>query len=379
LQEFIMVSPVDDHKFNDDMLLHESDRKLAASKYPSIVHVLDHQELRHLFIEYDAPASRAKRTGLMAGLGAIGLGFFALAAAAAEITVAHSADWFTVPLAGFAGMCGLASFVVGSVGVLFASRKRDWLHHRLMAESIRQFHFQMLVFRLPRLLASMKDDAARSDFRSERKLWLESLKARMIGKLDSAFAAAIQEEEEIGPWHHDGTKAKELAKFRESSDLDPVFDAYRELRILHQLGYANYKLQNDHKFKSAMPRRQLEMLSNVVFFSIILLFIMHLGVLVGAVLPHSIWACFHSPGAIVVIIWLALAALATRAIEQGLQPEREIERYQQYRSAIRAILERYDQAPFQAAKIEFMRDMERLAFDEMRNFLITNERSRFVM
>jgi hypothetical protein len=105
----------------------------------------------------------------------------------------------------------------------------------------------------------------------------------------------------------------------------------------------------------------------------------HLGVLVGAVLPHSIWSCFHSPGAIVVIIWLALAALATRAIEQGLQPEREIERYQQYRSAIRAILERYDQAPFQTAKIEIMRDMERLAFDEMRNFLITNERSRFVM
>jgi hypothetical protein len=25
--------------------------------------------------------------------------------------------------------------------------------------------------------------------------------------------------------------------------------AYRELRIMHQLGYANYKLQNDHKFK----------------------------------------------------------------------------------------------------------------------------------
>jgi Domain of unknown function (DUF4365) len=68
-----------------------------------------------------------------------------------------------------------------------------------------------------------------------------------------------------------------------------------------------------------------------------------------------------------------------RAIEQGLQPEREIERYQQYRSAVRAILERYDEAPSQAAKIEIMREMERLSFDEMRNFLITNERSRFVM
>jgi hypothetical protein len=69
----------------------------------------------------------------------------------------------------------------------------------------------------------------------------------------------------------------------------------------------------------------------------------------------------------------------TRAVEQGLQPEREIERYQQYRSGVRAILERYDHAVSQNAKIEIMREMERLAFEEMRNFLITNERSRFVM
>ena len=37
------------------------------------------------------------------------------------------------------------------------------------------------------------------------------------------------------------------ATFGESKDIDPIFDAYRELRILHQLGYANYKLQDDHR------------------------------------------------------------------------------------------------------------------------------------
>lgn len=38
-----------------------------------------------------------------------------------------------------------------------------------------------------------------------------------------------------------------------------------------------------------------------------------------------------------------------------------------------------DEASSQNSKIETMREMGRLAFDEMRNFLITNERSRFVM
>jgi hypothetical protein len=120
-------------------------------------------------------------------------------------------------------------------------------------------------------------------------------------------------------------------------------------------------------------------LSQIGFAWIILLLVMHLGVLGGALLPTSIFAFFHSSIAIVIIIWLALAALATRAIEQGLQPEREIERYQQYRSAVRTILERYDEASNQRSKVAIMREMERLAFDEMRNFLITNERSRFVM
>ena len=72
-------SSVDHHKFNDDLLLHEDDRKLAATKYSSIFHVLDHPELRHLFTNYDNPANRAKRLGLIAGFWAIGLGFAALA------------------------------------------------------------------------------------------------------------------------------------------------------------------------------------------------------------------------------------------------------------------------------------------------------------
>ena len=128
-----------------------------------------------------------------------------------------------------------------------------------------------------------------------------------------------------------------------------------------------------------MPRRQLIILSQAVFAWIILLLLMHVGVLAGALLPSTIFTVFYSSNAIVLIIWLALAALATRAIEQGLQREREIERYQQYRSAVRAILERYDEAPTQRSKLAIMRELERLAFDEMRNFLITNERSSFVM
>lgn len=67
-----MAMPSVDHKFNDDLLLLEEDRKLASIKYPTIFHVLDHPQLRQLFSKYDVPANRAKRIGLIAGFGASG-------------------------------------------------------------------------------------------------------------------------------------------------------------------------------------------------------------------------------------------------------------------------------------------------------------------
>jgi hypothetical protein len=368
-----MLAPSDDHKFNDDLLLHEEDRKLASIKYPTIFHVLDHPQLRQLFSKYDTPTNRAKRIGLIAGFWAIGLGFGALGIAALELIFAHPAG---VTLAVVSGLCGVLSFLIGSVGVLFAGRKRNWLRGRLMGERIRQFHFQMLVSRLPEILASLKSDAAKLSFLSERNVWFESFKASLIGKLDSTLAAILHEEKSIDPWLHNMGAAAEI---QESKDINPILDAYRELRLVHQLDYVNFKLQDDYRIFSAMPRRQLAVISSIVFALIVLLVVMHVGILAGALFPSSVLASFHSPEAIIVIIWLALAALAIRAMEQGLQPEREIERYQQYRSGVRAILERYDNAVSQNAKIEIMREMEGLAFEEMRNFLVTNERSRFVM
>jgi hypothetical protein len=290
----------------------------------------------------------------------------------------HGETWTGVVLAAISGLCGFLSFLIGTLGVLSAGRKRRWLHCRLMTERIRQFHFQTLILRLPQILASLTDDAAKARFLSERSLWFESFKGRFAGKLDSAFASTTREQEKLDVWLHDGL-IPQVRVTDENKELVPLFGAYRELRILHQMDYADYKLQDDYRIISLAPRRQLAIVSQLAFTWLILLFIMHLGILVGAVFPNSLFAGFHSTNAIVIIIWLALAALATRAIEEGLQPEREIERYQQYRSAIRAVLERYDDTSSPRSRLEIMREMERLAFDEMRNFLISGERARFVM
>jgi hypothetical protein len=381
-----VTAAISNRKFNDDLLLPEPDRELAARVYPTILHVLDYPELRQLFSKYDELANRSKRKGRAAGFWVIAFGFSALGIAALEYPFTHATgDYFSdatnatirLILAALSALCGIAGVLIGSIGVLSARRKRDWLHHRLMGESIRQFHFQTLVCRLPEILASLKDDRAKSAFVSNRKLWLEKFKLRFEGKLDTVFHAILEEENRTNPWLHESEES--LPKIRETKELDPLFEAYRSLRILHQLGFADYKLQDDYKIFSPVPRRQAEVLLRISFAWIILLCATSVGLLLGVVFPTSVWAAFDSETINVVVIWIALAALATRAIEQGLQPEREAQRYQQYRSGVRAILERFDAASSLADKIHTMREMERLAFDEMRNFLITNDRARFVM
>ena len=380
-----MPVPVQKHKFNDDLLLKEEDQKHAATRYPAISHVLDNPELRTLFSDYDEGAKRAKIIGRRTGLVAIILVFFALALAASEHLLgeekANQAFW-TLPtiLALLSGFFGLLGVIIGGIGVLHSEKKRRWLQSRLMTERIRQFHFQTFVCRLPDIFESLKGPVSKQAFAEKRALWLDHFKAGYIGKLDSQFTDIIEEENGQDIWLHEKLPPFD---FTESDQLQPLFEAYRELRIEHQIGYANYKLQNDPTLFTDAPRSQAAFLSTTGLACIVLLCAIHFFVLLGVLIrwtgaPLSGWMSLQ-PVVTVISIWIALTALAMRAVEEGLQPEREIERYQQYRSALRAIRDRFDTARSQSEKVRIMQEMERLSFDEMRNFLITNDRTRFVM
>jgi hypothetical protein len=71
-------------QLTDDLLLTEEDRKLAASSFPAIVHVLDFPSLRELFAAYEGPANRSKAHLHQGGLATIILGVIALIGASTE-------------------------------------------------------------------------------------------------------------------------------------------------------------------------------------------------------------------------------------------------------------------------------------------------------
>ncbi len=365
-------------KFNDDLLIHKEDQHVALELYPTVLHVLDHPELRRCFIDYDEKANHAKRRSRKAGSIAIILATLALFCASGEIAFySQPAALLFLALAGV--ICGISSVILGSLGVLYGRTKSEWLHRRLMTERLRQFHFQTFVSLLPQITASLHDGHAKTQFASVRRQRFDAFRARMEGHLEAALTRILADEEPE-PWFEKPSPGPPIAK--DDPALWSLFEAYRELRIEHQMSYADYKTRDDNKIFTSAARRQASVLESFGFACFVLL--LSIDIAVGAAILIG-WIASTSPTRALMptlnaaTICIAIAALAARALEQGLQPEREIERYQQYRSDCKAILERFDSAPSQAEKVRIMMEMERLSFDEMRNFLITNDRARFVM
>ena len=58
-------------RFNDELLLTESDRVLAEKSYPNIFFALDHPELRDEFTRVDSESVRAKSRSRRIGFAAL--------------------------------------------------------------------------------------------------------------------------------------------------------------------------------------------------------------------------------------------------------------------------------------------------------------------
>jgi hypothetical protein len=385
---------IHEHTFNNDLLANDSDRIAAGELYPTLVGVLCHRALIDYFKRYDERANTAKRTSRQWGKWAIVLASLAVALAALELFLEAKGSDLSLIIAGVAATCGLASVIIGAIGILYGARKKEWLHNRFMGERIRQFHFQSLIALFPEITACLlnNDDKAeqtKRQFESKRDSLFIQFQSEFEGAVDSKYTSATGPFGEADCWLVDLTRA---SSSESGHVLEPFFSAYRQLRIKHQLSYANYKLQGDRKLFSAMPIRQSEVLESVSMLGIALLFLSHLAVIaivvitLGSIIlgspindPLSVGSKIISIVFSFAIVMVAVIALAARAFQQGLQPEREIERYQQYRSALQLILERYDAANTPQQKVKIMEQMERLVFDEMRNFLSTHSRSSFAM
>jgi hypothetical protein len=360
------------YRFNDDILMTEEDRQQAQKMFPAVFHVLDHPELRALFAKFDSLANAAKGKSRSFGLTAIGLAVFALLVTSAEPLYGDLPYQLPQAISFAAAAAGIIAAIIGFFGIRFAKQKRDWLEKRLMTERLRQFHFQTMVAKWPDVVQSFGGEKAREDYLAKRRKWFDAFEAKFINHLPSELTDILEDDSEKGCWLHDVAKSLPSG---ESAEANEMFAAYRKFRILDQIEFANFKLSESREFGFWSLRTQARVFSYIALLCILGVFGIHIWIAGGAVIPSGqVGHWLHTA-----IMWLAIGALAVRALEEGLQPEREIERYRHYAAAVKAVRDRINEASSTQQKLEIMKEMERVSFDEMKIFLRSNNESRFVL
>jgi hypothetical protein len=391
------MSPGPTQKFNDDLLLTEEDQKLAMESFPELVDVLDFRELREMFRSYDLAANNAKKLRRRVGFIAILLAVLALLGASAAplyetrpdqgpvadsskfvpqgLDGVHREVWPRV-LAGFSAVLGVVSVLIGSFAMLNGKSKLRWLCNRLMTERLRQFQFQLLVYRIPEVLASIGNESGRKRFMDARRSWFAEFRLTYEGHLLARLKAFLDDDAEEDFLLHHNVESWPPRSI-EDTGLSRVFSAYRLLRFEHQLQYANYELREDESSFSGSSARQLKILRELSLGFIGIVFVAHL-IVAFSLVPG--WSALASNSYVHLgIIWVVIGILALRTLEEGLQPTREVERYTRYRSSLASLLARFDKATDAEEKIRIMQETERVAYQETRGFLKTNYEARYVL
>jgi hypothetical protein len=372
------------HVFNDDLLMNANDLAFARAQFPGIIHLLDHPRLREKFAEYNRDADKARDWVRRLGFGAVVSATLALLAVATEPLWPHTLwkQWLALVME----LGGLLAALVAGGGLLLGPWKRQWLESRLMAERLRQWHFQLLVRHGKEVEASCAGPDAIAQFEKERGLWLDKFLQAHEGKLEAQLESFTDEPGDAGDWLHDPPTLYS----HKSAALAQVFDAFEQLRFDRQYNYAVYKLRRSSakpfwQFLKWPAMKQMAALSDASSFcftcalicSAILIYGYAVDVLAGnpaIAIPPNAQLCVRTSAIAVAIIGAAL-----RTIQEGLSPDREIERYKHYRGRTFQLRERFKQTTDAKERLHLMEELELASVDEMRGFLRTHYNARFIL
>lgn len=384
-------------RFNDELLLSKADRDLAEKTFSNVYFALDNPELREAFQRVDRKALQAKTTSRRIGFAALVCATISLLTFPIEPLVKgiwQSADEFKTMfqyLTILGAFIGFLALFFGNLGLGFGKFKRNWLQQRLITERLRQWHAQYLLSHAVEIATVMNSGDGESEFRAKRAVAFQKFKRSFIDQIGSEYAkytissaASFSGQSVADPnaqnafWIEEAWATKATSKADKSlqESLKQVYQAYEETRMRGQIQYTNYVLSADGKFLSSPPK-QIHVLGNLSYVLVLLAFMSNFAALISALWPEPLdgWVGVLSALAIA----FAIIAVGVRATLEGLRPEREIRRMQFYASALNHAQNRFDTARSHGKRIEAMSMLERASYDEMVEFISSNEQARFVL
>lgn len=369
---------------NDDLLLDQKEREHFREKHPRLGPIFDWPELRAAFETHEGPANDARRKSRRNGVAAVALGFGGLAFTALTTFLARlfpdpalAERWIGGAAAALIVLGGL----VGYQQVLVGQEKQRWLVNRYWTERIRQFHFQLILNNLGKAAEAMNGGKALDDWRKFRQSELVSFLHDTAQNLLSAFDRLGDDRAEETVWVNRAW-TKRLTAPAETAELAELLSGLYALRIRVQERYADQKLHSGI-FSPRTRAGWLLGLSDALTAAIVLLtvaigtaYAFDFGYVEGATPKQpKLWFLFllGLAGA------LTAAVVAIRVLNEGLLHRTEAERYEWYLASVRSIDRRFESTDAAAGRIELLRELERLAYQEMRRFLLAFQEARFIM
>lgn len=388
--------------FNDELLLRCDDVMAVKAKYPTVAFAFYTTPLRESFPTINAEADGMKRKFRKSGLWAVALGTIGLWLATIEpiyLTSAASSAHLhgvtssivAVAAAGFgvlSVLIGFSGLLVGPFSIGTLGTKRRWLQLRLVGERLRQWQWQYFFTHLPEIIEavpSQEKQAAYIKLRDEAfSTFLVELLNTQSDRLDQQVQADFDPSISLD-WIHPefAARAAKLGRLEETltkgagenqpSSIQELLSGYQEIRLKGQIDYVTYMTKPGPLGTHAITQKKwIGILSSCILVLIVLL---HLGILAAVIAEIP---AMKGPIVHVLIVVLAIAALALRVIEEGLRPTEQIARLRLYLREILSARQRFQENSM-LAKVTAMRTLEEAAAREMREFLQSANKSRYII
>jgi hypothetical protein len=366
---------------NSDLLIAQEDREFFARHYPDFAPIFDWPELRSLFVSYDSSSARARARSRRSGVIAVFLGFLSLSMGAtvplveelAEGNATHDLRTRAV-LGGIAAALAIVSIVIGYTQILRGKAKAQWLTNRFWGERIRQFHFQLIISHLPEVVAAVKSHEKMQAWLAFRSLELDNFKQEYLRGVGDKVHHLDEDEAEDRPWISEvWSHACDVPP--SSPELDTLLKLLEQQRFGIQHRYTERRLMIG--WHSPDTRSQWVSKLSDALTAVLLLATVTVGI-------GSIDAFFENTNPSYRIIVAFIAALssssvvAMRALKEGLLFGADAERYKWYSAAVRTLYHRFEHADRQQ-KVQLLRELEHVAYQEMRRFILAVKQARFVM
>ena len=335
-----------------------------------------------MFVTYDGTAARARKYSRRAGVIAIGFGFLSLSVAAMvplaeEITegTTTTPDFRTrAVLGGIAAALAIISMVIGYTQILRGKGKAQWLTNRFWTERIRQFHFQLIVNHLSRVVAAATTSEGLQDWLAFRAHELDTFRQDYLRGVEDKIHHLDEDEAEDRPWISDEWDRMGHVP-PPSAELDVLFKLLERQRFGIQQRYTERRLVNG--WHSPETRAQWVAKLSDALTALLLLATIIVGIGSITALIRGANPTYRLVAALVAAI-SSSSVVAMRALKEGLLFSTDAERYKWYLAAVRTLYRRFEHAD-RPQKVHLLRELEHVAYQEMRRFILAGKQARFVM